>query len=301
MVDYNQDYIKTIKINNVEVFDFVNLNGNLDEETVNSFGDEWQKFNHFTDEEIEKIGDEYFDIVPESILNSNTIVLDVGCGTGRWSKYLANKVKFIEAIDPSEAIISACQVLKQDKNVRVTKAATDNIPFNDQSFDFAISLGVLHHIPDTKKALHDMVQKVKIHGHVLIYIYYSLDNRGFLFKLLFFLSNIIRFFISKLPKSIKQVVCELIAIFIYYPFIFIGSLIKSLFPGSNLWKKVPLSYYIGKSYNVVRNDTLDRFGTPLEQRFSKNEIYQMMIDAGLSDITFSQQTPYWHAFGTRIK
>ena len=49
----------------------------------------------------------------------------------------------------------------------------------------------------------------------------------------------------------------------------------------------------------MQNDALDRFGTPLEQRFTKKEIEKMMIDCGLTEIVFSAQTPYWHAIGKK--
>ena len=47
----------------------------------------------------------------------------------------------------------------------------------------------------------------------------------------------------------------------------------------------------------MRTDALDRFGTRLEQRFTKKEIYSMMIDAGLTDIEFSKDIPFWTALG----
>ena len=68
-----------------------------------------------------------------------------------------------------------------------------------------------------------------------------------------------------------------------------------------MYRKIPLSYYVGKSLNVIRNDALDRFGTPLEQRFSKEEINQMMLKAGLNQIVFSNNQPFWHAVGKRVK
>ena len=64
-------------------------------------------------------------------------------------------------------------------------------------------------------------------------------------------------------------------------------------------KKIPLSYYSDKSFNIIRNDALDRFGTPLEQRFSKIQIEQMMLKSGLTKIVFSDNEPYWHVLGTK--
>lgn len=299
MIPYNQKETKQIIIKDKTIFSFASVSNNVDLNTVESFGDEWEKFSDFTSEEIISIGNEYFDIVDDAILNKDSIVLDMGCGSGRWSKYVSTKVKFIEAIDPSEAILTATNLLKGNKNVRTTQASSDNIPFSDESFDFIFSLGVLHHIPDTQQALIDVVKKVKNKGYVLIYLYYNLDNRGLLYKMIFHLSSIIRYVISKLHKSLKHFCCDVIAITIYLPFIFFAKMLKSIFPNTSLHKKVPLAYYIGKSFNVIRNDALDRFGTPLEQRFSKEEITEMMINSGLSGIKFSEKTPYWHAIGKK--
>ena len=47
----------------------------------------------------------------------------------------------------------------------------------------------------------------------------------------------------------------------------------------------------------MKTDSRDRFGTPLEQRFSKEEIKLMMIDSGLEQISFSDNAPYWCAVG----
>jgi SAM-dependent methyltransferase len=61
-------------------------------------------------------------------------------------------------------------------------------PWDDETFDFGMSIGVLHHIPDTKQALINCVKKIKKGGHFYVYLYYRFDNRGFLFKATFYLS-----------------------------------------------------------------------------------------------------------------
>ena len=47
--------------------------------------------------------------------------------------------------------------------------------------------------------------------------------------------------------------------------------------------------------NIFRNDSFDRFGTPLEKRFSRESIRRMMNDCDLTDIFFSKKMYYWHA------
>jgi hypothetical protein len=63
----------------------------------------------------------------------------------------------------------------------------------------------------------------------------------------------------------------------------------------------PLSYYRHRSFYVMRNDALDRFGTRLEQRFTRAQIAAMLADAGFENIQFSPSTPYWTAVATRSR
>ena len=269
--NYNQEHKSSITVfNDSKVSSFISeKESNLDEDTVDSFGEEWLKFNAFTDKEIDIAGSQYFDIVDELVLNKEAVVLDLGCGSGRWTKYIAKKVKLIEAVDPSSAIFSAVKLNEGEANVRVTQASVSNIPFNDNTFDFVISLGVLHHIPDTQQALIDVVKKIKTGGSILLYLYYSLDNRGGLYKFIFNVSTFFRLIISKMSHFLKKLFCDIIAISIYYPLVILTRFLYLLF-GTKRWiQKIPLSYYTDKSFNIIRNDTLDRFGTPLEQRFSK--------------------------------
>lgn len=271
---------------------------NLDAKTVASFGEEWGKFASFTDEEITNAGNQYFDIVDGRHINAASRVLDVGCGTGRWSKYISSKVQWVEAIDPSDAVFSAAKLLSSTPNVRITKASADNIPFPDNSFDLVFSLGVLHHIPDTQLAMQHCVSKVKPGGFFLVYLYYALDNRTVLYKFLFWMSNLLRMLISNFPSALKKFICDAMAVLVYLPLVLLSRLFLTI-GAKGLAHAVPLSYYADKSFNIIRNDSLDRFGTPLEQRFTKDEIVTMMKNSGLSEINFSNGAPYWHAIGRK--
>ena len=59
----------------------------------------------------------------------------------------------------------------------------------------------------------------------------------------------------------------------------------------------PLSSYKNLSFYTMRTDALDRFGTRLEQRFTRDEIKQMMYNAGLENIKFSDSKPFWVVVG----
>ncbi|MEO6638584.1 MAG: class I SAM-dependent methyltransferase [Ginsengibacter sp.] len=277
-----------------------NIDGkNIDKKVVQEFGEEWLKFSEFTDKSINEAAEEYFDIIDESMVNSQTYALDIGCGTGRWTKYLSTKAGFIEAIDPSNAIFAAGKLLEDVENVRLTKASVETLPFADETFDFGMSIGVLHHIPDTQQALTDCVKKIKKGGHFYVYLYYDLDKRGILFKTLFSIVNAVRLTVSKLPNNSKKIVCDILAIVIYLPLVLLGQFFSAI-GLKKIAKATPLSYYQNKTFFIIRNDALDRFGTRLEQRFSKEQIIEMMRQSGLTNIKVSPGVPYYHAVGKKL-
>jgi ubiquinone/menaquinone biosynthesis C-methylase UbiE len=296
--EFNQVEKKIVQTQLKPIYCFDTATENIDHSVVESFGEEWKKFGQFSDAEINHLGKSYFDIIDDSIVNKNTYGIDIGCGTGRFTKYLASRIGFMEVLDPSDAIFTANNLLNNQDNVRFIKASTDNIPFKDETFDFAMSIGVLHHIPNTQKAMNDCVKKVKKGGYFYTYLYYSLDDKSNLFRFLFSIVNFIRGFVCKLPMITKKFTCDVIAIFIYMPIVILGRIMKS-FGLKKLAERMPLSMYQTQTFFIIRNDSLDRFGTSLEQRFSKSEIIKMMENAGLENIIISKELPYWHAIGQK--
>ena len=298
-MEYHIKPSRTIKTEAGEIQSFLSPSeANLDDDTVKSFGAEWERFPEFTEQEIEKIGEDYFDIVNDSILTKNSHVLDVGCGSGRWSKFVAPKVLSVEAIDPSTSVITAANFLGEEKNVRVSQASVDNIPFSDNSFDLVFSLGVLHHIPDTEKGIIRCVDKVRNGGWFHIYLYYNLENRGSLYRYIYYISSTLRRRISGYGDSKKFMIADLIATLVYYPLARLSKILRTI-GLHKISSKLPLAYYSDKSFTIMRNDALDRFGTPLEKRFSKDEISTMLRNAGLVNIEFSDKQPFWHAIGQK--
>jgi ubiquinone/menaquinone biosynthesis C-methylase UbiE len=222
----------------------------------------------------------------------------MGCGSGRWAKFIAPKVGLLHCIDPSDAIKVAQKNLKKFKNIYYYKKSLDKNNLKEKSQDFGYSLGVLHHVPNTKLAINSCVKLLKPGAPFLLYIYYSFDNRPIWFKLLWLISNYMRLIVQRLPKFLKFLICDIIAIFIYYPLARFLLLIENL--GFGL-KNFPLYFYRSKSFYVMRTDSRDRFGTPLEKRFTKKEIYKMMKESGLTNIKFKNSEPFWTAIGFKKK
>lgn len=296
---YNKEPLQIVNGSNKEIYIFSTDGNNIDPLVVQDFGNEWLKFQNYSAEEIKSWAISYFDIIDDSIVNKNTYALDIGCGTGRWTKYLSDRAGFIEAIDPSNAVLAADHLLGEIENVRIAKASVETIPFDDETFDFVMSIGVLHHIPDTQKALTDCVRKVKKGGYFYVYLYHNLENRGRLFKSVFYVSEGVRKIVSRFPPTLKRISCDLLAVTTYMPFVGTGRLLN--FMGlKKLSKKLPLRDYQNKSFFIIRNDALDKYGTTLEQRFSKEQVITLMKNSGLANIKVSPQSPYYHAVGQKI-
>ena len=299
MIEYTSDPDGWIELSSGRIANFkTGSDANIDPETVASFGDEWTKFDRFSETEIQRIGDEYFDVVSPAMLPSDATALDLGCGGGRWSRYVASRCAFVEAIDPSDAVLAAHSLTRDLGNVRVTQASVDTIPFPDDSFDFILCLGALHHIPDSAAALATAVRKLRPGGWMLLYIYYALENRGPGYRLLFGTADLLRRVVSRLPGPLKRLSCDVLAVALYLPLIALAGTVGTLL-GKRAAEGIPLSYYSGKSWRVIRNDALDRFGTPLEQRFTRAQIAEMMTQGGLEDLHFSDRMPMWHVVGRK--
>ena len=295
MIDYVGAPRRVLRIDATDVASFVDTPADLnaDRETVTSFGEEWTRFASFTDDDTRVAGAELFDILTPEVANRDTVALDIGCGTGRWSRYLAPRVRAIEAVEPSDAVHAAVRLTADRPNIRVTQAGFGRLPFPPASFDLVFSLGVVHHLPDTEGAIREAASMVKPGGWLMLYVYYALDNRGAAYRALFHVSTIGRRVISRLPSSMKFVACDVIAASVYAPLVGLGYAARAA--GVSAWKKLPLAYYLDKPWKIIRNDALDRFGTPLEKRFRRDELQAMLTRAGLTEIRFSDGPPYWHA------
>ena len=274
-------------------------NSNIDEKTVLGLGQEWGKFSYTNTsiEEIKSIADEYFSILDLSTLTKNSVVLDVGCGTGRWAQLIAPLVKTLYVIDPSSAALDvARQNLRQFTNVVFINSSINSFEPGIK-FDLIYSLGVLHHVPDTEESIQKISELTKRKGNFLVYLYYRFDNRGKLYRTIWKLSDMIRVVVSTLPFKLRAMIAEIFALTVYLPLANCAKLFSWL--GLRV-DNFPLNYYKDKSYYVMRTDSLDRFGTKLEKRFTKLEITNMLSKSGFKDVIFSERAPHWVALGTKV-
>lgn len=95
-------------------------------------------------------------------------VLDVGCGTGSLAFTLAEKpgLREIAAIDYSPVFVAAAQARNTDPRITIRQADACALPFENDRFDRAISLLMLHFVPEADKAVAEMARVVRPGGVV---------------------------------------------------------------------------------------------------------------------------------------
>lgn len=275
------------------------INENIDTDVVKDFGKEWTMFrNEESIKELQLIWEDYFNIFPWELLpNDGGIGADIGCGTGRWSIPVAKKVNKLYLIDPS---INALNIAKKNlsvfNNIEYINKGVDRAMPTVEPLDFAYSLGVLHHVPDIEAAFNSISKNLKKGAPFLIYLYHSFEDSPSWYKFLWKITDFFRTIISIMPYKIKLLTTQSIAVLIYWPVSRFGLLMKKL--GFNT-DNFPLIYYSNKPFYFMRNDSLDRFGTRLENRFSKQEIVELFRKSGFVDVKFSDRKPFWCAYGIK--
>lgn len=109
---------------------------NIDANTVDSFGDEWSRFDQseLTGPEYDAIFETYFGIFPFASLPAGAQGFDMGCGSGRWARGVAPRVGQLHCIDPAaSALAVARRNLSGMTNVSFHHAGVDRAPLAEAS------------------------------------------------------------------------------------------------------------------------------------------------------------------------
>ena len=270
---------------------------NLDQGVIDGFGHEWAAFDYVEVETTEALDAQFGAYcVPIDLTQFNpatSVAGDFGAGSGRWSSRLAPHFSLVYALEPSDGANAVLQrKFKDDSKIVILQetVGVNSIPVT--SLDLAMSLGVLHHIPNTTLAIKDVSRSIKPGGVFLCYLYYNLENKPTYYRLIFKGVNVVRRVISSLPQPVKRMSATIIATLVYWPLARLSKVLSTL--GRNT-SNLPLHHYADMPFVMLANDALDRFGTSLEQRFSKAEITEMLgaADFDLSTLIFSDREPFW--------
>lgn len=251
-----------------------------------TFGREWEQYHAILPEHHAEF-ETYFDLIPRAELK-NARVCDLGCGNGRWSYFLKNWCRELVLIDFSDAIFVARKNLAGNHNCLFFKGDLQCLPFANNCCDFLFSLGVLHHLPTP--CLREISNIKKYAPHLLIYLYYNLDNRPWYFRSALTLITGIRLTVSRIRnKTFRKVFSMTTACLLYMPLIALGHVLNII----QLGKYIPLyEAYKHASMKRMEQDVYDRFFTRIEQRVSRKDIMELQKE--FSEVRISPRAPYYH-------
>ncbi len=145
--------------------------------TADAFGWEWQRFSEL-DAPAEQQFLDWIHPLSQQFFVGKT-VLDAGCGQGRWAEQAALFGSAdVVAVDISDAVEAAQLKAERLPNLHVVQADIYHLPFA-RPFDFAFSIGVLHHLPDPEAGFRSVVKHLRPGGAVHAWVY-GRENNGWL-------------------------------------------------------------------------------------------------------------------------
>jgi 2-polyprenyl-3-methyl-5-hydroxy-6-metoxy-1,4-benzoquinol methylase len=145
------------------------------EQYAKSFGHQWNKYARLQldSQNGSKFSHERFYSITEwkSRQLMDQLILDCGCGAGRFSEVVLEAGAEVIAVDLSTAVDACWANLKHFPKLHCVQASVYDLPFRDCTFDYAFSIGVIQHTPDPRKAVRSVIAKAKVGGKVGFWIY----------------------------------------------------------------------------------------------------------------------------------
>lgn len=142
--------------------------------TAESFGWQWQHFTQADEKYEQQFLGWIAPVAPDFF--KDKIVLEGGCGKGRHTQLAAQwGAHEVIGVDLSVAVETAFRATRELPNAHIVQADIFNLPFA-RRFDYAFSVGVLHHLPDPRAGFKSLASKVKSGGHISAWVYGAEDN-----------------------------------------------------------------------------------------------------------------------------
>src|SRR3954468_19857147 len=136
---------------------------------VASFGRQWNRYDVARPEEDEATFQVKTGIDPRDL--AGLLVLDAGCGGGRYARLAGQHGARVVGVDLSAAVEKAAALCADLPDVAVVQADLLDLPLAEAAFDVAFSIGVLHHSPDPRRAFAQVAARVKPGGRLAVWLY----------------------------------------------------------------------------------------------------------------------------------
>jgi SAM-dependent methyltransferase len=169
------------------------------ERTVDAFGYQWERANALLKDTRFSAPDVFLDFVRplQGEWLRGKRVLDAGCGFGRFAIAAIHfGAAFVVGVDLSDAVDVAFANTRGLSNVLIVQADLFRLPLKS-TFDYAFSVGVLHHTPDPRGAFLQVVSKIVPGGSMSAWVY-GRENNGWIIHV----ANPVRRLTSRLPKPL---------------------------------------------------------------------------------------------------
>jgi len=217
------------------------------------------------------------------------VVLDAGCGDGI---DLANQARRggveMIGVDLSDGgCLSSFDATRTMTTAHVAQANLCRLPFQDGTFDFIYSFGVLHHLSSPERGIHELVRVLRPGGGLAIYLYEDFSERAWAWRWLLRLSNQLRRVTTRLPHRLLYALCQLGSPVAYLLFTVPARIFSHVPGGRALANSMPFRHGTGPCSLV--GDLYDRFSAPVEQRYSRAEAAGLCRNTGLERLVVAHE------------
>lgn len=241
------------------------------------------------------------EVIPEKIVHG-AIGIDIGSGNGFDTYAMAkeNPETKIISLDLSNGVKSTKKLTKGFKNVHVVKASVLDIPFKNSVFDFAYSFGVIHHTENPSKCIKEIERIIGKGSSAFLYIYEDHSENPLKFYFLKVIT-IVRNITVKIPHKILYLICFLISPLVVILFSYPAKIFSKFRFTKKLHEKMPFNF--GTTLFSLVGDLYDRFGAPIEFRYSRSGAFELLNREGFSNIKITKlkDTAGWVLWGHKKK
>ena len=202
------------------------------------------------------------------------LVLDVGCGMGRYAEVASRWGAQVVGIDLSLAVEAAARNLAH-RNVTIFQADVFSLPFAPESFDYIYSMGVLHHTPSCENAFKSLPRFLKPGGGIVIWLY-SGYNKWYR------VSDIYRRVTRRMSPKLLHALCQLTRpLYGLHRLLRVIPLIGRPLSGI-LAYLIPMSFNKDPEWRVL--DTFDWYSPWYQTKHTYEEVFRWFESCGLEDL-----------------